>query len=151
MIKLFVDTNVFLDTLDHGRTSDWHYSQDILDLSGYRDLFHICISMKSIADISYVGGRMSGKEQIKTVLRVILHECKVLPFEDIMLYEGLKMNCPDLEDAMQISCAGYGCCDYIITRDKKHYDNYSDIPVYSPKEFIEKLQFTSKGAREDPF
>ena len=145
MIKLFVDTNVFLDTLDHSRTPDWSYSRDILDLSGYKDYFKICTSMKSIADLAYIGGKMNGKDKIKSTLKTILNDCRLLPLEDIMLYEGLKMKCLDLEDAMQISCAGSGCCDFIITRDKKHYDNYSDIPVYSPKEFIKKLQASQKN------
>lgn len=54
-------------------------------------------------------------------------------------YNALKSDCPDFEDALQIYCADDGNCDVIVTRDKKHFDAYTDIPVYTPKEFIKKL------------
>ena len=59
---------------------------------------------------------------------------------DMCYYDALRSDNPDFEDALQISCADYGNCDVIVTRDTKHFDAYTDIPVYTPKEFLDKLQ-----------
>ena len=143
MIKLFVDTNVVLDTIDHNRTPDWESSEAIMDLAKQSDYFRLCISMKSIADISYVGGKLEGKDIIKAILKSFLRNGIILPLDDIALYDALNSTCPDFEDAMQISCAESKDCSFIITRDKKHFGTYTDIPVYTPKEFITKLKAVS--------
>ena len=143
MIKLFVDTNVVLDTIDHNRTPEWASSEAIMDLVKQSDYFRLCISMKSIADISYVGGKLKGKNIIKAILKSFLRNVIILPLEDISLYDALNTSCPDFEDALQISCAESKDCSYIITRDKKHFGAYTDIPVYTPKEFITKLKAVS--------
>jgi hypothetical protein len=98
------------------------------------------MSIKSVADISYVGGKIVGRTVVKTTLKKMLNDCKIISLEDISLYEALNSPCPDFEDALQIYCAETACCDYIITRNKKHFSGYTDIPVYSPKEFMQKLK-----------
>ena len=49
--------------------------------------------------------------------------------------QALEIDGPDFEDTLQYVAAKEKKCDYIITRDKKGFSN-SDIPVYSPKEFL---------------
>ena len=80
-----------------------------------------------------------GKERIIPLLKQLMNDCKIITLEEIMLYEGLKSACPDFEDAMQISCAESVDCNYIITRNKKDFGAYTDIPVYTPKEFLKKI------------
>ena len=143
MIKLYIDTNIVIDTIDHSRIPEWKYSEDIINLSAFPDFFRLYISMKSIADISYVGGKIVGKVPVKATLKQIMKDCTVIPLESINMYEGLKSDCPDFEDALQISCAESKDCSFIITRDKKHFGAYTDIPVYTPKEFITKLKAVS--------
>ncbi len=143
MIKLFIDTNVVIDTMDHARTPEWKCSEDVINLSAFKDYFRLCISMKSIADISYLGCKLVGKERIKPVLKQLMNDCKIIPLEEIMLYECLKSTCPDFEDALQISCAESVDCNYIITRNKKDFGAYTDIPVYTPKEFLKKITTSS--------
>ena len=139
VIKLFIDTNVVIDTMDHARTPEWKSSEDVINLSAFKDYFRLCISMKSISDISYLGCKLVGKERIKPVLKQLMNDCKIIPLEEIMLYECLKSTCPDFEDALQISCAESVDCNYIITRNKKDFGAYTDIPVYTPKEFLKKI------------
>ena len=143
MIKLFVDTNVVLDTIDHNRTPEWASSEAIMDLVKQSDYFRLCISMKSIADISYVGGKLERQDIIRTILKNFLRNAIILSLDDIALHDALNSTCPDFEDALQISCAESKDCSYIITRDKKHFGAYTDIPVYTPKEFITKLKAVS--------
>ena len=140
MIKLFIDTNVVLDTIEHSRTPDWAASEGIMDLAGEDEYFRLCLSMKSIADISYVGGKMEGRDKIKTMLKSIWRNIIILPLDEMAFHDALKSSCPDFEDALQISCAETEDCSFIITRDKKHFGAYTDIPVYTPKEFLDKLQ-----------
>ena len=136
MIKLFIDTNVVIDTMDHARTPEWKCSEDVINLSAFKDYFRLCISMKSIADISYLGCKLVGKERIKPVLKQLMNDCKIIPLEEIMLYECLKSTCPDFEDAMQISCADLGDCDCIITNNTRHFRGFAPMPVFTPEEFL---------------
>ena len=139
MIKLFVDTNVILDTVEPSRIATSGESTRIMQLVALQDHIRLCISMQSIGDVAYLGRKRVGKEGIKLKIREYMNRCKILPMNDMILYEALKLDCPDFEDALQIYCADHNCCDYIITNNKKHFSGYTDIPVYTPKEFLKKI------------
>ena len=58
---------------------------------------------------------------------------------DMFLYDALRSDCPDFEDALQIACAEADNCDFILTSNIRHFQRYTRIPVYTPAEFLEKL------------
>lgn len=134
--KLFLDTNVVLDTMVHGRESS-AFSSLIL---GFDRVFDLCISVQSFPDIVYITRNDFDTTTNRRKFKIFLEHCSILTINGSNLSEAVSSNCPDFEDALQISCAAESNCDVIITNNKKHFSAYTDIPVYTPKEFLDKLQ-----------
>lgn len=134
--KLFLDTNVVLDTMVHGRESS-AFSSLIL---GFDSIFDLCISVQSFPDIVYITRNEFDTATNRRKFKIFLEHCSILTLNDSNLSEAVSSVCPNFEDALQISCAAESNCDAIITSNKKHFDAYTDIPVYTPKEFLDKLQ-----------
>ena len=78
-------------------------------------------------------------EKIKKVFSDWLDCFVILPDSDMDVYSGIRSDNPDFEDAMQLCCADAGRVDAIITNNKKHFAPYTDIPVYTPDEFLAML------------
>ena len=138
--RLFLDTNVVLDTMIRGRESSV-YSSLIL---GFDRVFDLCISIQSFPDIMYITRNEFNTATNRHKFNILLNHCSILAMNNATLSDAVSSVCPDFEDAMQISCAAEANCDAIITNNKKHFGAYTDIPVYTPKEFIEKLQAAQK-------
>ena len=140
--NIFLDTNVLIDTLHSGESSV--YSSLILS---FCRVFTICISAESFVDIAYLAGRKRGAPFIPKRIKTLFDYCSILPVNKNTITSATESNCPDFEDAMQISCAEEANCDVIVTGNKRHFEKYTTIPVFTPKEFIEKLQ--EQAARSD--
>ncbi len=140
MMKVFLDTNIVLDTMLTYR-EDTVYSSLIL---GFNRVFNLCISVHSFPDVSYITRKDLTTESRKRRFNYFFDHCTVLPLTSSDLSNALKSSCPDFEDALQISCAEEGLCDIIVTGNKKHFAAYTDIPVYTPKEFLDKLEAASR-------
>ena len=82
---------------------------------------------------------MDDKGRMKHAVEDWLHYFVILPNNDMGVLHAVRSGHPDFEDAMQIACAEYELCDAIITRNKKHFEPYTDIPVYTPEELIAKI------------
>ena len=136
MNKLFLDTNVVMDAMEYGREHST-YSSLIL---GFCNVFNLCISVQTFSDIAYIVRKEYSGERVKHNFEILMNHCTVLTMLATDFARALQSKCPDMEDAMQISCAETTNCDAIITANKKHFSAYTDIPVYTPKEFIEALQ-----------
>jgi len=137
--KVFLDTNVVLDTMIRERESSV-FSSLIL---GFDRVFDLCISVQSFPDIVYITRHDFDMEKNRAKFRTFLEHCSILGLGEANLSKAILSDCPDFEDAMQISSAEEANCDVIVTNNKKHFDAYTDIPVYTPKEFIEKLREVS--------
>lgn len=138
MIKVFLDTNVLLDTIVPGRPN-CEYSRMIMSLD-VKDGIRKCISMQSVADTAYVIRKLVGKAECIERIRTLFKVCSVLPMTDIDLYDALRLLAPDFEDALQLSCAENESCDCIVTGNVKHFAAFSTIPVYSPLDFLSRLK-----------
>lgn len=69
----------------------------------------------------------------------------VLPTNDIQLDITLKHSpVKDYEDLLQYQCALEGKCDVIVTNNKRDYMEFSNLPVYTSKEFL-IYYFRQKG------
>lgn len=73
-------------------------------------------------------------------IKYLFETCKILQMNDFQVYQALKNQTPDFEDALQIACADLEVCDFIITNNKKHFEGFTYIPVFTPDEFIERVQ-----------
>lgn len=133
MNKCFIDINVVLDTILPGRPLS-NASETVLKMGS--EECRLYLSSMSVATLYYVVRKNVGREEARTIVSEWFKKNYVLPVSDICVYDALRSDCPDFEDAMQIACADYGDCDCIITNNVKDFRGYAPLPVFSPEEFI---------------
>lgn len=46
----------------------------------------------------------------------------------------------DFEDMIQYRCAIIGCCDVIITNNKRDFSEFCNLPLMTAKEYLEKYE-----------
>lgn len=136
MVRLFLDTNVVLDTIVPGRPG-CEASQRLMSL-GHADGYELCVSYLTVADMAYVI-RKGGVEMCRGKAGRIADICHVLPMNDMQLHYAERVDSTDYEDSLQISCADLEGCDCIITHNAAHFKDCTVIPVYSPEEFLAKI------------
>ena len=140
MTKIFLDTNVILDLYVPGREGK-AAARTLLDLKEVAgDDIRLYLSFLSVADIAYVLRKHCDKTQLKEILRGLFHFCDVLSMSDISILDALDTSCPDFEDALQISCAEMKECDFLLTSNLRHFQEYTWMTVLTPAQFVERLK-----------
>lgn len=134
-MKVFYDSNVVLDVLLN-RTDFISDSLTALKLSENR-IVKGYISVVSITDIFYLVKKNlkdtdAAIEKLKTLLKIV----SVAKADEKIAKKAIVSGWKDFEDSVQYSVAKKANCKCIVTRNKKDY-KLSDIPVYTPTEFIE--------------
>lgn len=135
-VSVFLDTNVLLDDIlsRDGAES----AKKILQLGVSKDI-RICLSVLSTVNIAYVARKAVSHEKLIEVFDLYLKHFVLLPGRDADVYSYVHGGSnPDYEDAMQIACAESEC-DVIVTRNKKHFAPYTDMPVLTPEEFLDRI------------
>ena len=132
-MKIFLDTNILLDLiLDREGRDD---VLRIIDWSRKDPWTRIYTSVLAVADLAYVS-RKNGTKRVKSAISDIMQWCNILTMNDMTIYHAVRNSSPDFEDSMQLSCAETAGCDIILTRNEKHFRQFTEIPVLSPREFI---------------
>ena len=135
-MSVFLDTNVFLDQLQQRAGMDT--AEKILALGRDRRL-RICLSTLTAVNVAYIMRKTESLEKIKKVFHEWLRYFVIFPDTDMDIYDSIRSDNPDFEDAMQLRCARSGQVDAIVTNNKKHFAPYTDIPVFTPDEFLAKI------------
>lgn len=135
-MRVFLDTNVFLDTIIPGRPCE-EISKCIVNL-GNVDPLRFCVSTLSLANIAYSARKMLSKSEIRVMMDSFLKRWKILELSAFNIYEAVKSDCPDFEDALQISIAESDC-DVIVTNNTKDFKGYTTLEVLTPQEFLDKI------------
>jgi len=131
--RIFLDTDVILDVvLD--RKDFYKHSSDILD-SIQNKKFLGFIAWHSISNLYYLLRPKVGKVSTINFIDDLTDILQIAPASNDQLKLALKLNAPDLEDAMQISCAIACKASYILTRNATHYKK-SPIEALSPRDFM---------------
>ncbi len=136
MMKVLIDTNVIIDALQ-GR-DNFAKDAELVVLQAYE--YDGFVVATSVTDIFYIQRRYyHNKERAKENLEKILKIYSVLDVTNIDCYSALRSDIPDYEDAVLIESARRNDIDCIVTRDTKDFQN-SNIPIYTPVEFLKKLR-----------
>ncbi len=139
MTKVFLDTNVILDLYLPGRQGK-DAARRLLDLrEACPEDIRLHLSLLSVANIAYILRKAFSREQTAGHIRDLLQLCQAVGMSDMFLYEALRSDCPDFEDALQITCAEADNCDFILTSNIRHFQRYTRIPVYTPAAFLKNL------------
>lgn len=134
--SVFLDTNVFLDQLQQRAGMD---AAERIFALGREGRLRICLSALTVVNVAYIMRKTDPLEKIKKVFGDWLDCFVILPDSDMDIYGSIRSDNPDFEDAMQLACADAARVDAIVTGNKKHFAPYTDIPVFTPDEFLAKI------------
>lgn len=134
-MRIFLDTNVLLDTLDEARR-DFEISRKITRIceqEGNQGM----ISAMSVPNMLYILRKELRTHEMKALLvRSLCHSYDIVPLERGDLIFATADDFPDYEDGLQCLAAEKTGVDYIVTNDKKGFRG-AKVKVVTPKEFLE--------------
>ena len=140
-MRIFLDTNIFLDILiareDRTLTET---SAAVLSILRQMDA-EICLAAISVPTIAYVIKNKTASQK-KHVLKTLLRGITICTSSDRHVHEALDGPFDDIEDAMQYACARDHQCDLIITRDTKGF-KHAEIDTMTAKAFLEAFEKSS--------
>jgi predicted nucleic acid-binding protein len=144
-MRVLLDTNVIVDVLQ--QREPWFADGQKIFYAIANKQITGCITAKEAADIHFFSRKQfTGQENVDVKARQVMTKLYAL-FE---LIDTLGIDCQnaiaiennDYEDAIMIESAVRSGLDCIVTRNPEHFKP-SPIPVYSPSEFVQKLNAPS--------
>ncbi|MCH5223396.1 MAG: PIN domain-containing protein [Muribaculaceae bacterium] len=136
MKRAFVDTNFIVDLVARPEYSSM--AKEVLT-KGREKRIKFSLCFLSLANYAYID-RKQEREKLHENLRMLCTVFEILPNDKKNIVYSINLNPKDFEDAIQYSAALNGKCDCIITRNKKDFIEFSQIPVLTPSEFLDELK-----------
>ena len=136
-MRALLDTCIIIDVLQN-REPFSEDAQNIFILAA-NNQFTGCITAKSTTDIYYITHRYTHNDkQSRDVLNKLFTLFEVLDTAGVDCRKAIPSQVSDYEDAVMIESAIRYGLDCIVTRNTNDYAK-SPVKVYTPKEFIEKI------------
>ena len=134
-MKLFVDTNIFLEYLL--KREHFEEVENFFYLATVNNN-QTCVSAMSLRDIGYVVHRRQHSEEAARKAQALIYSLvsKVVSTSADAAIEGIYGDIKDYEDSLQAIAAKEAMCDAIITFNKDDYQN-ANLPVFTPKEICD--------------
>lgn len=130
-MKLFVDTNVFLDLI----LKREHFHDALLVFNAVeKNLFAGVILDITVLNIDYIAKKQV--KDIKEFIKLVNRNFKVVGVSNDMISKALKIDNKDFEDTLQYIGAKSFDCDCVITNDKNFYKD--GIETLSSSEFVKR-------------
>ena len=137
-MKIMCDTNIFLDVLlerepfvdDSSkilRLCEEHKLDGFVSASCITDIFYLVRKYTHSVDMAY--------KAIGKVLEIV-KVCSVTN-NDVLL--AFQRKAKDFEDCLVATCAISIHCDYIVTRNKRDFEEFA-IPMLTPSELLNQLE-----------
>ena len=128
-MKVFVDTNIFLDfALDRDKADE---AEQILravidgQFKGY-------VADISLINIAYIARKQHSS--VEKLLQVMINHYTILGADNKLFRQAISLDNSDLEDNVQLLLADQASCKIIITNDLGFPNE--NIPVLSSSEFV---------------
>ena len=131
-MKIFVDTNIFLDIVLKREKS-----QEALTVfkAVKNEVFKGIVADITIVNIDYVARKVEGN--VSAYLEAIERSFIIVGADNRSIKEALALENRDLEDSIQYLLAIVNGCDCVVTNDKGFYRG--EILTLNSSEFIEKF------------
>jgi predicted nucleic acid-binding protein len=137
-MKLFFDTNILMDIVFE-RPICIDEEGKILQLA-FKEQLQIVVSALSFVNTIYVAKKYDKSiDDVKKVLFSLSKHINVIDISGKSAVDMLSNAWNDYEDGLQYLCAMNSKSDIIITRNKKDF-KLSNIPVYTPQEFLDLIE-----------
>jgi len=129
-MKIFIDTNVFLDALlnrDNGLSKKLiqHLEKQNIEIS---------LSDVSVINIAYIIRKDFSKDEIKEIVDILLKKHTIVCASGKIIENANRSKFKDFEDGVQYFCAKEIEADLIISNNKKDFIE-SEIFVFKADEF----------------
>ena len=134
-MKVYVDTNVLIDFVCQRK--DFAVSANYLMALGCLGKVELQTSALSYVTAMFVAKKYD-YPRVSEALVSVSHFVDVQDLKGQTVIEMLTSDWKDYEDATQNHTALLAHADCIVTRNEKDFSN-SSLPVYSPEEFLYKL------------
>ena len=130
-MKIFVDTNVFLDLIL--KRENFHDALLVFN-AVEKNLFSGVILDITIVNIDYIAKKQI--KDIKDFIRIVNANFSVTGVSNEMILQALEIKNSDFEDTLQYLSAKNHECDCVITNDKNFYK--AELETLSSNEFVRK-------------
>ena len=133
-MKVMIDTNVILDVLLE-RENFVEESYKILSMC---EEHHIngFVSASSVTDIFYLVRKYTHSTELAyNAVGKLLEIVKVCDVTNNDVLTAFQKRAKDFEDCLVSVCANSNNCNYIITRNKKDFENF-EVEALTPIEFL---------------
>lgn len=138
-MKILLDTCIVIDVLQARKP--FHVSAEKIFLGVAENQYEGYITAKSITDIYYLTHRCTHSDKdTRKIITKLLSLFHVLDTAGSDVKNALLSDVSDYEDAVMSESAFRSGMDCIITRNMKDYLK-SDVPVFSPDEFLENNKY----------
>jgi predicted nucleic acid-binding protein len=123
-MKVLIDTNLVLDLLLNRKP----FVLKAVKVFEQAEKGHIeaYLTANSVTDIVYILRKAYSGDQIREHLQNMFGFIKILSVTASDIFGAFKLAMPDYEDALLVQCAKAGGIDFIVTRNKK---DFQDCPV----------------------
>ena len=135
--QIFIDTDVFLDTI-LARSPHFEHSQHIINLCE-QNIIDGNTSSLVMANIYYIIQKLSDRHKAKDAINKISSFINILPFTDKEIKAALHSEFKDFEDAAQYFIAQNHKIDFFITRNIRDFKK-TPMALFTPKEFLKTLE-----------
>ena len=134
--KIFLDTDVALDHLAD-RQPFAEYAHRLFALAETGELT-VCVSSLSFSNLYYILRKLKGHADAVALLGKLKILIRVSAVTELEIQSALSSSFKDFEDAIQhFAAKTEGGISAIVTRNKTDY-SASEIPAFSPEEFLAK-------------
>ena len=135
-MKVLFDTNVLLDVFLE-REPFFGPSAQVVGLAEQSKI-EGWIGATTVTTIFYLLAKELSNKQAEKNIRKLLKILHVSSINRVVLEDALDSNFKDYEDGVLYQSAVHANLEVIITRNQKDFTK-SDLPVYSPTEFLNVL------------
>jgi len=132
-LKVLFDTNIVLDLL-LDRTPFAGYAEILFSKVEHAEITgYLCAT--TITTVHYLLAKALDEKRALSHIRTLLSLFEIAPVNRLVIDKAIENGFSDFEDAILCEAANHAGASYIVTRNTVDFKK-SDIPVYSPKEFI---------------
>ena len=136
MIRAFVDCDIIIDLLTRREP---HFTDSALIFQrAFEGKLTLLTSPLAIANVHYIIRKMKGEHSSRNAINKLLKVITITDMNQSTVFNALKSDMKDFEDALQSSSAATLPCDFIITRNIKDYKK-SNLEAKKPIEALQLL------------
>jgi len=134
-MKVFIDTNIFLDFIE-GRPVGEREAKAIFCLAA-KNKIELLVSDLSIATIKYCTRKIIPLPDFYRIIKKSRELFTVVPLGEYAVDKALAVEARDFEDALQYFSAEQAMADFIVTRNIKDFDFAKTIETLEPQDFLD--------------